>query len=47
MHDEIERIKSYICTVLSNILEYIYISQIAKRRKRHVFDFNMQITTNY
>ena len=42
-NDEVERNLSCKCTVLCNILEYIYNVQIAKRRISTVFAFNMQI----
>ena len=39
---EVERILYINFTVLCSILEYSYIVQIAKRRTRPVFAFNMQ-----
>ena len=42
-NDEVERNLSCKFTVLCNILEYIYIVQIAKRRISPVLAFNMQI----
>ena len=45
-NDEVEHILSCKCTVLCYILGYIYIVQIAKRRTRPVFTFNMQTRPN-
>ena len=45
-NDEVERILSCKCTVLGYILEYIYIIQIAKGCRSHVFAFNVQPRPN-
>ena len=46
-NDEVERILSYIWTVLCYILEYIYIRLNTKRRTSPVFAFNIQNTTEH
>ena len=46
-NNEMERILSCKCCVLCYILEYSYIVQIAKRRTRPVFAFNMQNTIKH
>ena len=46
-HDDVERVLSFTCTTLFYILKYIYIGKMAKRRRSHVFAFNMQNTTRH
>ena len=41
-----ERMLSCTFTVVRNILEYLYIWQIAKRRTNPLFAFNMKIRPN-
>ena len=46
-NDKLERNLSGTCTILSNILENIFILPIAKRRTRPVFAFNLQNKTEH